>query len=150
MSFLFCPLRHSLYVSFLRTCFQAVLNPNMCSGKDAITNRRCLMPDRGEGISRAKRRGAAHISSLLSSSLQTLIKVSTCEEMRVWKPSLRLSSYGCSPFHLAASQTDTEPASFNHQYTSSEWHIYQIKCWVIFFHINLGWLLVHKHPAWSR
>lgn len=41
------------------------------------------MPDKREGINRAKLRGAAHISSLLSSSLQTLIKVSTCETMGV-------------------------------------------------------------------
>lgn len=41
------------------------------------------MPDKSGGISGAKRRGAAHISSLPSSSLQTLIKVSEKDEESV-------------------------------------------------------------------
>lgn len=72
----FGPLYHSLCAScatFLRiTCFQTLLTQGTRVLWQTGEKREMLDTDRSAGIDGAKRRrGAAHISSLLSSALQT-------------------------------------------------------------------------------
>lgn len=132
-------------------CFMLYISEdNMFSGvakRVQETSRRCLMPDRSEGISRAKRWGAAYISSSLSSSLQTLIKVSTCEEMRVWTPSPPVTDahrFISQPPRLTQSQF---PLIANKQAVDNKF----IGLNVDFFSFphNCAVFTVHKLQAWS-